>query len=112
MTGTLEDTRPQDTAPSNEPCGSLQLATCWVLGTLLTKQDVQPWGMHSTTRQIVGYQLAASEAEAIGQFVVRTQERNPGFAVGEIISLKLPYSVGKAPNTAGEPMPGTSHRKQ
>ena len=77
---------------------ALALGTCWVLGTLLTKQDVQPWGMTTTTRQIVGYQLAASEAEAIGQFVVQTQERNPGFAVGEIISLKLPYPVGKAPN--------------
>lgn len=105
MTSTLETTRPQDAAPSNEPQGSLPLATCWVLGTILTKQDVQPWGMTSTTRQIVGYQLAASEAEAIGQFVVRTQERNPGFAVGEIISLKLPYPVGQAPNDEDERRP-------
>ena len=79
---------------------ALALGTCWVLGTLLTKQD-DPYTV--TTRLIVGYQFASSKDEAVGKFVVMTQERNPGYSLGEIVSLTLPPAAGQAPNKADMP---------
>lgn len=62
----------------------------WVLGTVLSKHDIQAFGVSETSKQIVGYQYAASQSEAIGRFVAKTQERYPGFSLGEIISLEIP----------------------
>lgn len=93
-----------DAAPDQGRTVSVDaVAGGWVLGTILTKQDVHHWGTTTNTRQIVGYQYASSKAEAVGQFVAMTQERNPGYSLGEIVSLKLPPAVGQAPNDAGQP---------
>jgi len=44
----------------------------------------------TTSRQIIGYRRSESKDEAVGNFVLNLQKENPGFQMGEVVTIEIP----------------------
>lgn len=62
----------------------------WALCSNMRKHEVTNIGVNSSSRSIIGYRFAVTKEEAIGAFVLQTQEKYPQYDLGEVVVVEIP----------------------